>query len=189
MLLKVSGVRLEVQGVEKLDPSASYVLVANHASYMDIPAVLASIPLEVRFFAKLGLFKIPFLGTHLRRAGHLPVARGDARASLKTLQEAAHRLRREGITPLLFPEGGRSPVAMRDFKEGAAHLAIKAGVPVVPVGLAGTRAVLPMGSWIIQPGKIVVRIGDVIETSAMKSHDRAGLNQRLREQVANLVGS
>ena len=95
--------QLETQGVEKLDPNASYVLVANHRSYMDIPAVLAAIPLEIRFFAKRGLFQIPFLGTHLRRAGHLPVVRGDARASLKTLQEAAHRLRREGITPLLFP--------------------------------------------------------------------------------------
>src|SRR5262245_61309683 len=97
LLLKVSGVRLEATGVEKLDPNASYVLVANHRSYMDIPAVLATIPLEIRFFAKRGLFQIPFLGTHLRRAGHLRVVRGDPRASLKILQEAAQRLRRETI--------------------------------------------------------------------------------------------
>ena len=188
MLLKVSGVRLEVVGVEKLNPKASYILVANHMSYMDIPAVLAAIPLEIRFFAKRGLFRIPFLGTHLRRAGHLQVVRGDPRASLKILQEAAYRLRREAITPLLFPEGGRSPVALREFKEGAAHLAIKAGVPVVPVGLTGTREVLPMKSVIVRPGKITLRVGDPIETSAMKSHDRAELNRRLREQVVNLVG-
>jgi 1-acyl-sn-glycerol-3-phosphate acyltransferase len=187
MLLRVSGVSVEAVGVEKLDPKASYVLVANHMSYMDIPAVLATIPLEIRFFAKRGLFQIPFLGTHLDRAGHLPVVRGDARASLKTLQEAAHRLRQEGITPLLFPEGGRSPGALREFKEGAAHLAIKAGVPVVPVGLAGTRAVLPMKSVILRPGKITVRVGDPIDTSAMKSHDRGELNRRLREQVADLM--
>src|SRR5581483_3742648 len=183
MLLKISGVRLEAQGVEKLDPGASYVLVANHMSYMDIPAILATIPLEVRFFAKRGLFKIPFLGTHLRRAGHLQVVRGDPRASLKILQEAAHRLQQEAITPLLFPEGGRSPAALRDFKEGAAHLAIKAGVPVVPLALVGTRQVLPMGSIVVRPGKIIVRVGEVIETSGMKSRDRADLNRRLREQV------
>src|SRR5262245_33917856 len=187
MLLKVSGVRLETVGVEKLDPKKSYVLVANHMSLMDIPAILATIPLEVRFFAKLGLFKIPFLGTHLRRAGHLPVVRGDPRASLKVLQEAVQRLRREAITPLLFPEGGRSPAALREFKEGAAHLAIKAGVPVVPIGLVGTREVLPMGSATIRPGKIQVRVGDPIDTSAMKPHDRAGLNQQLRDQVATLM--
>jgi 1-acyl-sn-glycerol-3-phosphate acyltransferase len=187
LLLKVSGIRLEVYGVEKLDPKASYVLVANHLSYMDIPAILATIPLEIRFFAKLGLFKIPFLGTHLRHAGHLPVARGDPRASLKSLQEAAHRLREEHITPLLFPEGGRAPAEMREFKEGAAHLAIKAGVPAVPIGLVGTRQVLPMGSLIVRPGKIVVRVGDPIDTSGMKSHDRTELNRRLRENVVELV--
>ena len=187
LVLKVSGVRLEAKGVEKLDPKASYVLVANHLSYMDIPAVVACIPLEIRFFAKRGLFQIPFMGTHLRRAGHLPVARGDPRASLKTLQEAANRLRREAITPLLFPEGGRSPAALREFKEGAAHLAIKAGVPIVPLGLTGTREVLPMASWIVRPGKITVRVGDAIETTGMKSHDRAELNRRLREQVAELI--
>ena len=77
---------------------------------------------------------------------------------------------------------------MRDFKEGAAHLAIKAGVPVAPIGLVGTRAVLPMDSVIVRPGKIVLRVGDVIETAAMKSHDRAELNQRLRDEVVKLLG-
>jgi 1-acyl-sn-glycerol-3-phosphate acyltransferase len=187
LLLKVSGVKLEAEGLDKLDPEASYVLVANHMSYMDIPAILAALPLEVRFFAKQGLFQIPLLGTHLRRAGHLPVVRGDARASLKTLQNAAHRLREEAITPLLFPEGGRSPQALREFKEGAAHLAIKAGVAVVPVGLVGTREVLPMHSIVVRPGRVVVRVGDPIDTSALKSHDRSDLNQRLREQVAVLM--
>src|SRR5579862_1166488 len=89
MLLGVSGVKVTVEGLEKLDPGATYVLVANHLSYYDIPAVLATIPLEIRFFAKKGLFQIPFLGTHLHRAGHIPVVRGDPRASLKNLHDAA----------------------------------------------------------------------------------------------------
>jgi 1-acyl-sn-glycerol-3-phosphate acyltransferase len=173
--------------LKKLDPNGCYVLVANHMSYMDIPAVMGFLPLEIRFFAKKGLFSIPFLGTHLRRAGHLPVVRGDARASLKTLQEAGHLVRKRRITPLLFPEGGRSPAALRDFKEGAAHLAIKAGVPVVPVGLSGTRAVLPMRSVIVRPGVVHVRIGDPILTAGMKSHDRGELNRVLREKVAELM--
>jgi 1-acyl-sn-glycerol-3-phosphate acyltransferase len=97
-------------------------------------------------------------------------------------------LQKEGISPLLFPEGGRAPGAMREFKEGAAHLAIKAGVPIVPVGLTGTREVLPMSSIIVRPGKVTLRVGDAIETSSLKSHDRAELNQRLRAQVVDLAG-
>jgi 1-acyl-sn-glycerol-3-phosphate acyltransferase len=191
MLLRVSGVTLVVEGQHKLDPGSTYVLVANHRSYIDIPAVLAALPLEIRFFAKKGLFSIPFLGTHLRRAGHIPVIRGDARASLKNLHEAATLIRpcggRPGITPLLFPEGGRSPAAMRAFKEGAAHLAIKAGVPAVPVGIAGTREILPMRSILVRPGVVHVRVGDPIPTATLKSHDRHALNQQLREGVAELM--
>ena len=104
LLLQVSGVRLVVEGVEKLDPKASYVLAANHMSLMDIPAVLATIPLEIRFFAKKGLFRIPLLGTHLKRAGHLPVVRGDPRASVKILQEAAQRLRKGASRPCYSPK-------------------------------------------------------------------------------------
>ena len=183
----MSGVTLMVEGVEKLDSGASYVVAVNHLSLMDIPVVLATIPLEIRFFAKKGLFQIPLLGTHLKRAGHLPVVRSDPRASVKILQEAAHRLQKGNFTPLLFPEGGRAPAEMREFKEGAAHLAIKAGVPIVPVGLAGTREVLCMGSVIVRPGKVRLRVGDPIPTTGLKSHDRAELNRRLREKVAELM--
>jgi 1-acyl-sn-glycerol-3-phosphate acyltransferase len=187
ILLGVSGVKVAVEGLEKLDPRATYILVANHMSYYDIPAVLATIPLEIRFFAKKGLFQIPFLGTHLRRAGHIPVVRGDPRASLKNLHDAARMVHDQAITPLLFPEGGRAPAAMREFKEGAAHLAIKAGVPAVPIGISGTRAVLPMGSVIVRPGAVRLRIGDPIATGDMKSHERHALNEQLREKVAELM--
>src|SRR5262245_38866637 len=78
-LLAVSFIRVRGEGVEKLDPRTSYVFVANHGSYMDIPALLSTLAFQFRFFAKKGLFLIPFLGTHLRRAGHLPVDRSNAR--------------------------------------------------------------------------------------------------------------
>ena len=133
MLLAVSFVRATVRGAERLDPDTSYVVVANHSSYMDIPALYSALPLELRFFAKKGLFAIPLLGWHLRRAGHLPVVKGDARASLKSMSEGAKLMRERGISVLLFPEGGRTETGMRPFKEGAAYIAIKAGVPVVPV--------------------------------------------------------
>jgi 1-acyl-sn-glycerol-3-phosphate acyltransferase len=188
MLLAVSFVRYEVQGAEKLDPDASYVVVANHASYMDIPALYAALPLQIRYFAKKGLFSIPLLGWHLTRAGHLPVMRGDARASLKSMSEGAKLIRERHISVLLFPEGGRSENGIRAFKEGAAYIAIKAGVPVVPVGIVNMRSVLPMHSLLLRPANIKVQVGDPIDTSAMTARDRARLNEILQERVTELAG-
>jgi 1-acyl-sn-glycerol-3-phosphate acyltransferase len=187
ILLAVSGARVRVEGLEKLQKDTAYVLVANHSSYMDIPVVL-QIPLQIRFFAKQGLFRIPLLGGHLRRAGHLPVVRENPRASLKSLTAAARLIRQRGVSVVLFPEGGRSPDVLREFKEGAAYLAIKAGVPAVPIGITGTRQVLPMGSIHVRPHAVTVRIGDPISTAGMQLDARGELNQTLWRKVAELIG-
>ena len=187
MLLALGFVRCSVSGTEKLDPRGSYVLVSNHASYMDTPAMLSAVPVQFRFFAKKGLFSIPFLGWHLGRAGHLPVVRGDARASLKAMSEGARVIRERHLSLLLFPEGGRTERNMRPFREGAAYIAIKAGVPAVPVGIVRTREVLPMHSWTIRPGAIEVRVGDPIPTADLKAADRGRLNELLQQRVAELA--
>lgn len=187
-LLRVGGVDLRIEGLDKIDPKQKYVFVANHRSYMDIPALLASLPVEIRFYAKQGLFQIPFLGTHLKRSGHLPVVRGDARASVKSMTLGARLIQDRNVSMLLFPEGGRSRGPMREFKEGAAYIAIKAGVPAVPLGIEGTRSVLPMGSNYVRGGPVVLRIGDPIPTAGMKLHDRSQLIARLERQVAELAG-
>jgi len=188
VLLKLGFVRCSSFGIEKLDPSRSYVLVANHASYMDTPAIVSSLPLQFRFFAKKGLFSIPFLGWHLSRAGHIPVIRGDARASLKSMTEGAKLMRERGISLLLFPEGGRVESGMRTFREGAAYIAIKAGVPIVPIGLTHTREVLPMHTLVIRPGRVEMHVGDPIPTEGMKLQDRGRLTEMLQERVAELAG-
>lgn len=188
VLLALGFVRCQAFGTGKLDPESSYVLVSNHASYMDTPAIVSSLPLQFRFFAKKGLFSIPFLGWHLSRAGHIPVIRGDARASLKTMSEGAKLMRERGISLLIFPEGGRSEAGIRPFKEGAAYMAIKAGVPIVPIGLIRTREVLPMHTLVIRPGMVEVHVGDPIPTEGMKLQDRGRLNEMLQEKVAALAG-
>jgi 1-acyl-sn-glycerol-3-phosphate acyltransferase len=188
MLLAVSFVRSRVSGAGNLEPGGSYVVVSNHSSYMDIPVLYDALPLEIRFFAKKGLFSIPLLGWHLRRAGHLPVIRGDARASLKSMSEGAKLIRARRISVLLFPEGGRTETGIRPFKEGAAYIAIKAGVPIVPVGLVNMRAVLPMHSLLLCPADVEVNIGEPIDTSGMSLRDRERLNQMLEERVAALAG-
>src|SRR3989442_12173265 len=104
MLLVVSGVKTRIEGLEKIDPRGVYVFVANHRSLMDTPVVLAHIPVQFRFLAKKGLFLIPILGTHLRRAGHLPVVKGDPRASLRSMSDEAKIIRERGVSVRLFPE-------------------------------------------------------------------------------------
>ena len=189
MVVRFAGARVRVEGLQHMVPGASYVIVANHLSFMDIPVILAHMPVEIRFLAKRSLFKAPFIGYHLRRAGHLPVEREDVRASLRTMADAAEMIRSRGISALIFPEGGRSPQEMREFREGAAYIAIRAGAPVVPVGLDGTRQILPMGSIHVKPGEVVLRIGQPIPTVGLKIRDRRALTEQLQRQVAGLAGA
>src|SRR5579885_117446 len=188
VLLKVSGVRVRVHGLEHISSGASYIFVANHLSYMDTPVVLANIHVQFRFLAKRGLFQIPFLGWHLGRAGHIPVPREDARAAVKTMTTAAQMVRERGISLLIFPEGGRSRDGqLATFKDGAAYIGIRAGVPLVPVALNGTREILPFGSGNIRPGHVKMRIGDPIPTNEFTMRDRARLTQEVRERIVAML--
>jgi len=187
MLLGESFIRVRIEGLEKLDRRANYVFVCNHASFMDIPALLSTLPYQFRFFAKKSLYRIPFLGWHLRWAGHIPVDRSNARASLKSMSEGARIISRRRISVLLFPEGGRSPHGLRDFKEGAAYIAIKAGVPLVPIAIVGLRGLLPMGSIHIRSGRAAVRVGDPIPTAGLKLDARGQLTQRLHDEIAGML--
>lgn len=183
-LLLVSGVRVVVEGLEHIASGGSYVFASNHLSYMDTPVVLSNIPVQFRFLAKRGLFKIPFLGTHLSQAGHVPVPREDPRASVKTMQTAAEAIRSRGASMLIFPEGGRShDGTLGSFKEGAAYIAIRAGAPIVPVALIGTNKVLPFGSGTPLPGTVKIRIFPPLPTEGLTLKDR----QRVTEQARNLI--
>jgi 1-acyl-sn-glycerol-3-phosphate acyltransferase len=187
-LLRVSGVKVKVEGLEKIASDASYVFVSNHLSYMDTPVVLANIPVQFRFLAKRGLFQIPFLGTHLARAGHIPVPREDARAAVKTMSTAAQVIRERGISLLIFPEGGRSAEGeLGAFKEGAAYIAIRAGVPLVPVALNGTREILPYGSGHVRSGSVLMRIGEPVPTAELPLRDRARVTAELRDRIASML--
>jgi 1-acyl-sn-glycerol-3-phosphate acyltransferase len=185
-LLAISGVRVHVEGLEHIDPHGSYVFISNHLSYMDTPVALANIPVQFRFLAKRGLFQIPFLGQHLSRAGHIPVPREDPRAAVKTMQIAAETIKEKKISLLIFPEGGRSHDGiLRPFKEGGAYIAIRAGVPVVPMAIIGSREVLPYGGGVPQAGTVTLRILKPIETAPYSLKDRGALTERLRNLIAN----
>ncbi len=187
-LLWGSGVKVKVEGLEKITPEGSYIFASNHLSYMDTPVVLANIPVQFRFLAKSGLFQIPLLGTHLTRAGHIPVPRDNPRAAVKTMTTAAQAIRERGISLLIFPEGGRSQDGeLAPFKEGAAFIAIRAGVSLVPIALTGTREVLPFGSGHFRSGPVTMRIGEPIPTAELQVRDRMRITAELRGRIVSML--
>lgn len=186
MLLRIAGVTVSTVGLEKIAPGGSYVIASNHVSYMDTPVIFSYLPVQFRFLAKSELFKIPFLGGHLQRAGHIAVPL-EARAALKAMAEASRTLKERGISLLVFPEGGRSETGiMQEFKDGAAYLAIKAQVPLVPIRLSGMYEVLPMHSMHMRPGKVTLRVGDPIPTEGLTLADRGRITRELYERVTEL---
>ncbi|MCS7316567.1 MAG: lysophospholipid acyltransferase family protein [Bryobacterales bacterium] len=188
LLLAVSGVRVRVEGLENISPEGAYVFASNHLSLMDTPLVLANIPVQFRFLAKRSLYRVPFIGSHLRRAGHIPVERQDPRAALRTLGEAARIVRQRGVSVLVFPEGSRSRGPLGEFKPGAAYIAIKAGVPLVPLAIRGTAEILPAGSLTVRPGEARLRVGRPIPTTGFGVHDHTRLTGLLRERIGELLG-
>jgi 1-acyl-sn-glycerol-3-phosphate acyltransferase len=187
-LVRIAGVKVTVEGLDRIQPGGNYVFVANHVSYMDIPVVLGNIPEDFLFLAKAGLFKLPFLGTHLKTAGHVLVPLENPRSAIKTLQHTAALLH-DGRSTLVFPEGGRSESGvLQEFKDGAAFLAIRAQIPVVPMAMIGLRNILKMHTLTFHRGSVTLRIGEPISTAGMTTHQRAQLTAELRQKIVELLG-
>lgn len=188
-LLAAAGIRLEVE----IDPAwkegtegTSCVFMANHGSYLDVPALLAVLPGQVRFAAKRTLFFIPVFGWSLWAGGFIPIDRKN-RARAKDAFEIAARRIRGGASVLFFPEGTRSHDGrMGDFERGGFLLALKSGVPIVPVRIDGSYRALPRNRFTVRPGTIHVQLGAPIPTEGLGVRDRAELMIRVRERIAEL---
>jgi 1-acyl-sn-glycerol-3-phosphate acyltransferase len=186
-LLRAASVRVEMTGVEHLAPDRPGILVANHESWFDVLALGAHLPVAFRFVGKQELTAVPVFGPAWQACGNIPIDRRDHDAAVRSLDRAGALLRRDGGVIIMFPEGTRSPDgAMLPFKKGAFVLALKLGVPVIPVGLSGSRAVLPKGRWRVRPGTIRVRIGEPIPVDGLGEGDRDALLARTRTVVEAL---
>ncbi len=169
-LLRAANIRLTVTGAERLVSNQRYVYVANHASYMDIPVLLAALEDQIIIVYKHELEKVPFFGPMLKMSPFLPIERENPRKAFAAIRSALH-LADQQWSLLLFPEGTRTSTGrMQPFKRGAFHLALQAGLPVVPVAVIGTYAILPRHRIGIQPNRTVtVIIGDPIEVPAQRT--------------------
>src|SRR5579863_3167024 len=184
LILKTGGVRVRVEGAENLNPHGTVIFCVNHPSAVDIPILLATLPVQFRFLAKRELFQLPFLGWFLRRAGHISVERARPHEARHSFEEAAAKIR-QGTPVVLFPEGHRNRLTpeMLPFKSGSFYLAVTAGVPIQPVTLNGTRYVHEPDTLHVRPGKVEMVIHPLIPTAGLKRDDVSSLSGRVREAL------
>jgi 1-acyl-sn-glycerol-3-phosphate acyltransferase len=183
LILRTTGVQVQVAGLERLDPSRSYVFAANHQSIYDIPILFASLPFQLRIIAKASLGGIPFMGWHLRRTGHVLVDRAKPGAGI---MKKMARLVREQHSLIVFPEGTRSTDgSVARFKGGSFLIALEAGLPVAPISIQGSRHVMFRGRLMVCPGMVTVTVHEPIETSGVPREAVRELSARVHDVVAS----
>jgi 1-acyl-sn-glycerol-3-phosphate acyltransferase len=184
LILKTTGVRVEVVGLERVTRGETYIFVANHQSIYDIPIIFASLPWQLRIIAKASLGRFPFLGWHLSRTGHILVDRRhpDPVGILRRWKELVQR----GLSLIVFPEGTRSVDGrVGRFKAGSFLLAIQAGLPLVPVSVAGSRHVMQKGRLMTCPGHVRLTIHPPVSTVGVEAtvEQARALGARVRETI------
>jgi 1-acyl-sn-glycerol-3-phosphate acyltransferase len=205
-VLRIAGCSMTVVGTEHLPlvparrrhrstktptqlKSAPAVYACNHLSYMDTPALFASLRFQFRILAKASLFRIPFLGWYLRRSGQVPVDSSDTHSGLRSLNAGVKTLK-AGLPLLVFPEGGRTPDGeLHAFLSGMAYMAVRAGVPIVPMALVGTRECLPMHVYHITPKPFLLAIGEPIPAKDYGMRQLDELTARVYAAIAELYAA
>lgn len=188
LILRTTGVDVDIAGLERLVPGRTYVFVANHQSIYDIPILFWSLPFQLRIIAKESLGRFPFLGWHLRRTGHMLVNR--ARPDRTAIFAWASALTSKGLSLIVFPEGTRSPDGrVARFKGGGFYLALEAGLPIVPLSVVGSRHVMRKGRLATYPGRVRLVVHDPIDTSALAGTDPKAFGERVRQVIAPIAES
>lgn len=186
--VRISGSRLTIQGVANLHKHPVAVYAANHTSYMDTPVVFSSLPFQFRILAKKELWSLPFIGWYLNRSGQIPIDTANPRATLSSLGAGVKALR-SGMPLFVFPEGSRTPNGdLQVFLSGAAFLAIRAQVSLVPVALGGVYDLLPIHTHHFYPGDLLLSVGDPIDTKGMTLRHADELTARLRSEIGRMLG-
>ena len=183
VILKVCGVKVNVDGLENIERAEPRIYMSNHQSYFDIFALLGGLPGDFKFLLKQELMKIPLLGITMRRAGYISIDREDARKAIISMNSAAEKIK-SGSSVLIFPEGTRSGDGMvGSFKKGGFHLALKSGCDIVPVAIVNSKRIVPKGSLRINRGTIDMNIGIPIPVKDYSKKDINKLIERTREAV------
>lgn len=159
--------RLQIRGISKVPISGRVIVVANHCSNLDPVAVGVAFPGKLGYLAKAELFSDPVLAFFLKVLGAIPVSR-ESNQSAGAALKAFLDILESGSSVLLFPEGARSfDGRVQPLEGGAALIAMKSKVPVLPVYVSGTHEAMPRGASKIRPSKITVNFGDVVDPETL----------------------
>lgn len=187
IILRAAGIRIRYIDLENRDRKLPCVFIANHQSMVDIIALLPALPRGTRFVAKESLFRIPVLGWAIAAGGFVPIDRSNINKAMRSLEKAGSRIR-AGNSVILFPEGTRSRDGLlRPFKKGAFHMALKAGVPIVPVTIQGSFQRLRPNSLRITPGEVVVHFGEPLDISAYDDNSVNELKIELHRRITTTL--
>ncbi len=179
VLLRLALSPMRVLHPERLRQPTACVFACNHLSYMDTPALFGTLPFQFRILANHYLFRYPFIGRHLTRSGQVPIDQSSLRSQIAGLSKGVAALK-AGVPILLFPDGSRSSDGhVRQFLSGAAFMAIKAQVPIVPMALVGTYEVLPMHTYSLAPRPLLLVMGEPISTMGMTTKNADALTKQL----------
>jgi 1-acyl-sn-glycerol-3-phosphate acyltransferase len=185
-LMVISLSRVRVVNPERLRTGAAAVYVSNHLSYMDTPVLFSRLPFQFRILARHDLWKIPFMGWHLKRSGQIPVDSTNIRSTVASLNRGVATLK-SGMPLVIFPDGGRSKDGhLQPFQNGAAFMAIRAQVPIVPMALIGTHELLPMHVYHLNPRPVMLVVADPIPTAGLTSHDANAVTSRVYDAISDL---
>jgi len=185
-ILYLAGIKVEVSGEENLNFSGPKVLVCNHQGNFDIPILMATLPTNFRFLAKIELFKIPIFGWHLKNRTDVPIDRKNPLLASKTIMNLSRDLK-DNYPILIFPEGTRSPDGkVASFKKGSVMLALETKAQIVPIGISGSYNIQKKGSLLVNPTVVKVKIGKPINPD-FGDEDLDKTAEYLREIVISLV--
>jgi len=185
-MLVIARSPVEVVGVEKLGQHRVAVYASNHLSYMDTPVLFAKMPFQFRILAKQGLWEIPFIGWYLNRSGQIPIDAASGRSAIAGLLRGVAALK-SGLPLMVFPEGGRAPDGhLQHAASGCAFMAIRAGVPLVPLALIGTYELLPMHVYSLRPRVLKIVVGDAITTEGLTVRDSEALTERMVAAISEM---
>jgi 1-acyl-sn-glycerol-3-phosphate acyltransferase len=186
LILFFCRIRVTVNGLSNIEPAKSYIYMCNHQSNFDIAVLLAYLPVQFRWLAKAELFKIPIFGRSMRAAGYISIDRFNRPSAFDSIRVAAEKIK-EGISVMIFPEGTRSlDGKIRPFKKGGFILAVDAGVPIVPIILHGTRAIMPKGRFWFQPGPVIMDIQKPIATAGYTRESKNELMEQVRTVICQV---
>jgi len=180
VLLRIAFAPVTLEHAERLCAHETAVYASNHLSYYDTPVLYAKLPFQFRILAKAPLWKVPFIGWYLERSGQVPIDQSSARAGVASLGRGAKTLG-AGMPLVIFPEGGRAATGeLQPMAAGAAWMAIRAQVPIVPLTLVGTYELLPIHVYVLRPRPLKLIVGEPISTVGMTTKDAEALMERVR---------